>query len=465
MRAKVILAVLIFLLVFLGLGLAASPPILMGATNTSSEFGSVMGIQGTSGHPVWAAEILEHRYVTSGNLNGDSQEISANVGLVWNPTEDVEIRITDAYYIWTISSAYGKMPGYGLQSTERTYPVATNFPRELLPGQEFLMGMDKWNIRGPVIGTLEFSAFARYEVCLSPGEFLSCEWSEPQLHKFASDTALLVSGAGSVKIVTPQPVDVGSAIAINYATGVATDAKGVGGWLLQVLAPTDMGGGGGVVASWTHEEIGNLASGTVLLTVASKMINTGSDNRYQVRLYNSLLQEQEIAIVVLGSARNAPQAPLVSYTINQVVNGVPTIGGIVTLSFTSVPAENPIVVYDVVISGITEIEQPGNEYVFRLGEKSNLKITVTAFDGEYTSAPTTVSINFGPPSCGNCLGIPSPLAASGLLFYAFFAVLVALASALIWILVPLPWVIRALLVIAVTGVTVFAMYWAVVPVV
>ncbi len=460
MKVKVAVAAFIFLLVFVGLGLVANPPMLMGAIDTSSEFGLVMGIQGTSGHPVWAAEILEHRYVTSGNLNGDSQEISANVGLVWNPTEDAEIRIIDAYYVWTISSAGDKMPGYGLRSTERTYPMTGSFPRVLSPGQEFLMGVDKWNVKGPVIGTLEFTFFAEYEVCevTLPGDGL-CSWSPPQTYKFASDTALLVSGVGNVRVITPQPVSTGSAIVIGYETGVATDVKGVGGWLLEVLSPS-----GNEVASWG---LGNLATGTVLLTATSDMIKDNSDNRYQVRLYNSLLGESKTAIVVLGNARNAPQAPQVSYTINQALNGEPSLGGFVVLSFLSEPnlvTERPIVMYGIVFSGnvLTEIVQPGTGYTFRLSEKSNLEITITAFDGEETSAPTTIALNFSPPPCGNCLGIPNPLA-DGLLFYVLFAILIVFSSMLIWLFVPVPWWARVILLVVIVAVNVLTAYWAVVP--
>ncbi len=187
MKPKEVLIILAFTLLLLGTGFAVTPLTLMGAVNTTSQFGSFAGVQGVS-----APEILDHRYVTAWSGEGESEDIAANVGLKWTTAASgaAGVRITEARYEYVVFDTNQEVV------IERIFALQTTlFPQELRPGQPFFMGIDRWTIIGPVVGTLEFTFVAKYEVCETGPADVPCSWSEPRTNVFARDTALLLPGA------------------------------------------------------------------------------------------------------------------------------------------------------------------------------------------------------------------------------------------------------------------------------
>ena len=462
MKPREILLALAFVFILLGAGVITSPPMLMGTVNTAAQFGNFAGAQGVG----LGDEILNHRYVTSWSGDGKSEDITANAGVEWKtaPSTSPGIQLIGAQYEYKVIDTNRQVVN------ERIHQIRSSlFPQKLIPGEISFMGIDKWAIVGPVIGTLEFALSVQYEICETfLGEECS-RWSETRTDIFVRDTALLLSGAGDVQIRTTQPVNPGRNVVIAYSTGVATDEKGVGGWILQLLRPFDRQASGSEEMNWGHRQIGNLASGTVSFVVTPDMVLAGSDNRYQVRLKNTLLGQSTSAFVVFGPVSAAPPQPEASYTVR--ASEIPRLGTVITLAFhgfVNPITETPIEKYDIAIiyngGSIEEIETPQEEFVFRIKENTSLRIEITSFDGSLASAPAVIIINIS-PACTNCIGIPSPSTIGGLMFYAMFVVLMVFGSLLIWWLVPLHAFARILLALAFIIIVAIIVNWTIVPVV
>ena len=463
MKPREVLLALAFALALLGAGVAVAPPILMGTINTAAQFGSFAGTQGVG----LGDEVLNYRYVTSWAGDGSSEDITANAGVEWKTTAPASagIRLISAQYEYVVIDTNRQIVD------ERIHQIQSGlFPQKLSPGQIFLMGFDNWVIVGPVVGTLEFALSVQYEVCETflPGDG-TCTYSAPRMDVFVRDTAILLSGAGDVQIKTKQPVGPGANVVIAYTTGIATDEKGAGGWILQLLRPSDRQAGGSEKMKWGHRQIGNLASGTASFVVTPDMVLAGSDNRYQVRLKNTLLGQSTSVFVVLGDPVSAaPPQPEVSYTV-RATDGIPRLGTVVTLAFhgfTNPITEKSIEKYDIAIiynGGSTEeIETPNEEFVFRTSEDTSLRIEITSFDGSLTSAPSVIIIDIS-PVCATCIGIPSLATIGGLMFYTMFVVLMVFGSLLIWWLVPLHALARILLALAFIIIIAIITNWIIVP--
>ncbi len=408
---------------------------LRGTSNTSSEFFSIFGIQGEGAVRLDGDRELLTRtqYVTSWASDGLSQEFSAEGGIRWTVafTNVVAVELLDGHYQWTAFDASGNI----IDSRFRALDVT--FPFRLQLGQKHFMGFDSWTLLGPVVGVVQFEFIASYSLCIARISGSGCDWNDQPATSlpWASDRALLVSGIGAVSIGSPQPVGIGDNVLINYNLGVATDEGGVGGWQLQLLKPRDQGGS--IVKTWTHSQLGgDFASGQVSHLVTASMFQLGTSNEYQVILLNQIIKQDMTIFVTIDEPELAPGTPSISW----LPGGVPLLGDTITLFFVSNPnpfTMNAIVSYNVHLSyfggSTTQITVHAEEFTFTIGESSNLKVIVTAFDGQRTSAPAEVILQIDP----NQPFDPEPPSQSNILLFVFLISLGIMLALVIWFFVPL----------------------------